>query len=107
VQTVSRRAVHLWEGRDGPSVLQGFGRSKSGSVVSSHARTVVGLGSRPVHPLDNSDEMQEDHGIPCSACAKVCVSYLFHFKFVFSRGLAATCRAALSVCELPFFSNIL
>ncbi|KAJ7735656.1 hypothetical protein DFH07DRAFT_843521 [Mycena maculata] len=60
VQTASRRAIHLWQGRDAASVgHQPPKPSKAASVVSSYARTVVGSGTRPV---DN------DHHIFCHGC---------------------------------------
>ncbi|KAJ7931772.1 hypothetical protein B0H13DRAFT_2247444 [Mycena leptocephala] len=47
VQTASRRAIHLWQGRDAASVGQPPPKpSKAASVVSSYARTVIGSGTR-------------------------------------------------------------
>ncbi|KAJ6497241.1 hypothetical protein DFH09DRAFT_1336882 [Mycena vulgaris] len=44
VQTASRRAIHLWQGRDAASV--GHQPAQISSVVSSYTRTVVGSGTR-------------------------------------------------------------
>ncbi|KAJ7087724.1 hypothetical protein C8R43DRAFT_908811 [Mycena crocata] len=61
VQTASRRAIHLWQGRDAASVgHQALKPSKASSVVSSYARTVVGSGTR-LPP-------EEDHHIFCHGC---------------------------------------
>ncbi|KAH7920383.1 hypothetical protein BV22DRAFT_1039929 [Leucogyrophana mollusca] len=65
VQTASRRAIHLWTGRDAAHVLS-TPRSKPGSVYSSYAQTVVG--SR--HPLSSTDEELDDHQVPCNGCNK-------------------------------------
>jgi hypothetical protein len=77
VQTASRRAIHLWTGRDGPIVAS---RSKPGSVVSSYARTIVGgPNSRTIHhPLDSSSDLggEQNHGLFCSGCSMVGFSYL-------------------------------
>ncbi|KAJ7210554.1 hypothetical protein GGX14DRAFT_451130 [Mycena pura] len=61
VQLASRRAIHLWQGRDAASVgRQPFKPPKANSVVSSYARTVVGSGPRL--PPDN------DHHVYCNGC---------------------------------------
>ncbi|KAJ6519119.1 hypothetical protein C8R45DRAFT_950302 [Mycena sanguinolenta] len=63
VQIASRRAIHLWQGRDAASVGVGHQPqkpSKAGSVISSYARTVIGSGPRL--PPD------EDHHIFCHGC---------------------------------------
>ncbi|KAJ7017714.1 hypothetical protein C8F04DRAFT_970323 [Mycena alexandri] len=61
VQTASRRAIHLWQGRDAASVgHQPPKPSKASSVISSYARTVIGSGTRL--PPD------EDHHIFCHGC---------------------------------------
>ncbi|KAJ7091564.1 hypothetical protein B0H15DRAFT_906686 [Mycena belliarum] len=61
VQTASRRAIHLWQGRDAASVgHQPPKISKASSVVSSYARTVVGSGTRL--PVD------DDHHTFCHGC---------------------------------------
>ncbi|KAJ7464640.1 hypothetical protein FB451DRAFT_1264153 [Mycena latifolia] len=61
VQTASRRAIHLWQGRDAASVgHQPPKISKASSVVSSYARTVVGSGTR----LPTED----DHHTFCHGC---------------------------------------
>ncbi|EGN92266.1 hypothetical protein SERLA73DRAFT_191383 [Serpula lacrymans var. lacrymans S7.3] len=65
VQTVSRRAVHLWTGRDAAHALSNP-KSKSSSVYSSHARTVVGSGMRS--PLGSPNGNTVDHHIFCSGC---------------------------------------
>ncbi|KAJ6581877.1 hypothetical protein B0H19DRAFT_1116820 [Mycena capillaripes] len=63
VQTASRRAIHLWQGRDAASVgHQPPKPSKASSVVSSYARTVIGSGTRL--PPD------EDHHTFCHGCGK-------------------------------------
>ncbi|KAK7025051.1 hypothetical protein R3P38DRAFT_2708071 [Favolaschia claudopus] len=62
VQTASRRAIHLWQGRDAASVgSQDMKKpSKASSVVSSYARTVIGSGTRP--------PSKDDHRIFCHGC---------------------------------------
>ncbi|KAF8216818.1 hypothetical protein K438DRAFT_1703930 [Mycena galopus ATCC 62051] len=61
VQTASRRAIHLWQGRDAASVgHQPQKPSKASSVISSYARTVIGSGTRL--PPD------EDHHTFCHGC---------------------------------------
>jgi len=63
VQTASRRAIHLWQGRDAANVgHQPPKPSKASSVVSSYARTVIGSGTRL--PPD------EDHHIFCHGCGQ-------------------------------------
>ncbi|KAJ7656338.1 hypothetical protein DFH06DRAFT_470398 [Mycena polygramma] len=63
VQTASRRAIHLWQGRDAASVgHQPLKPSKASSVVSSYARTVIGSGTR-LAP-------DEDHHTFCHGCGK-------------------------------------
>ncbi|KAF9245358.1 hypothetical protein BU15DRAFT_85673 [Melanogaster broomeanus] len=63
VQTASRRAIHLWTGRDAAHVLT-TSHSKPSSVYSSYAQTVVG--SR-MHLLSR-DDPPEDHRIICNGC---------------------------------------
>ncbi|KAJ7231904.1 hypothetical protein B0H12DRAFT_1146133 [Mycena haematopus] len=59
VQTASRRAIHLWQGRDAESVgHKPLKPSKASSVISSYARTVIGSGTRP----------DMDHHIFCHGC---------------------------------------
>ncbi|KAJ7195728.1 hypothetical protein C8J57DRAFT_535228 [Mycena rebaudengoi] len=61
VQTASRRAIHLWQGRDAANVGYVAQKpSKASSVVSSYARTVVGSGTN--RPVEN------DHHIFCHGC---------------------------------------
>ncbi|KAJ7509854.1 hypothetical protein B0H11DRAFT_1961269 [Mycena galericulata] len=60
VQTASRRAIHLWQGRDAASVgLEPPKPSKAASVVSSYARTVIGSARLPA---------DEDHHTFCHGC---------------------------------------
>ncbi|KAF8916216.1 hypothetical protein CPB85DRAFT_1490287 [Mucidula mucida] len=54
VQTASRRAIHLWTGRDAANVTRAPSPSKASSVVSGYAKTVMG-------PLDS-----QDHDMLCS-----------------------------------------
>ncbi|KZP21090.1 hypothetical protein FIBSPDRAFT_861001 [Athelia psychrophila] len=64
LQTASKRATKLWTDRDAPHVLGGpmnFA-SKSSSVYSSHARTVMGNGKKLV------EQREDDHGKHCSNC---------------------------------------
>ncbi|KAF8074927.1 hypothetical protein FPV67DRAFT_1475472 [Lyophyllum atratum] len=62
LESASRRAIHLWTGRDAASVGVPIPRSKPSSVVSSYARTVVGSGSRSAETSSN------DHHLLCSDC---------------------------------------
>ncbi|TFK39910.1 hypothetical protein BDQ12DRAFT_649491 [Crucibulum laeve] len=64
LQSASRRAIHLWTGRDAASVGFTIPRSKAGSEVSSYARTVVGSSSR-----NTSGDSPEDHGVSCRGCS--------------------------------------
>ncbi|KAG1811488.1 uncharacterized protein BJ212DRAFT_1448435 [Suillus subaureus] len=61
VQTASRRAIHLWTGRDAAHVLTAS-HSKPGSVYSSYAQTVVG--SR--HSACNGESL--NHHLSCKSC---------------------------------------
>ncbi|KAG2097758.1 uncharacterized protein F5147DRAFT_641153 [Suillus discolor] len=63
VQTASRRAIHLWTGRDAAHVLTAS-RSKPGSVYSSYAQTVVG--SR--HARSALDGESLNHRLSCKGC---------------------------------------
>ncbi|KAH7913852.1 hypothetical protein BJ138DRAFT_1145144 [Hygrophoropsis aurantiaca] len=65
VQTASRRAIHLWTGRDAANVLSAP-RSKPGSVYSSYAQTVVGSRHQP----NRTEEESEDHQMTCNGCNK-------------------------------------
>ncbi|KAG1728086.1 hypothetical protein EDB19DRAFT_168367 [Suillus lakei] len=63
VQTASRRAIHLWTGRDAAHVLTAS-RSKPGSVYSSYAQTVVG--SRRAQSELNGESL--NHHLSCKGC---------------------------------------
>ncbi|KAF9221473.1 hypothetical protein BS17DRAFT_785470 [Gyrodon lividus] len=63
VQTASRRAIHLWTGRDAAHVLTAS-RSKPSSVYSSYAQTVVGSRMQ----LIARDDPPEDHRVICNGC---------------------------------------
>ncbi|KAJ7625539.1 hypothetical protein FB45DRAFT_68258 [Roridomyces roridus] len=64
VQTASRRAIHLWQGRDAASVgHQPPKPAKAASVVSSYARTVVSSGG-PRSPSE------KDHHLQCHGCGQ-------------------------------------
>lgn len=67
VQTASRRAIHLWTGRDAAHVLT-ESRSKPSSVYSSYAQTVVGSRMQ----LIARDDPPEDHRVICNGCNEVC-----------------------------------
>lgn len=97
LQTASKRAMHLWKGRDGPSVLSDSSKKKAASEFSSYARTVVANGShRP------SGDPSEDHHIPCSACNQVALvsSYLR----ACTHDPTADLWCPLSVCTLHIIS---
>ncbi|KAH8832945.1 hypothetical protein DL96DRAFT_1458832 [Flagelloscypha sp. PMI_526] len=67
VQTASRRAVNLWQGRDAPSIAFGSGSSQRNSPPSTYTRTITaGSGASSV-----SSEPINDHGISCSHCRKL------------------------------------
>jgi hypothetical protein len=66
VQTASRRAIHLWTGRDAAHVLTAS-HSKSGSVYSSYAQTVVG--SRHTRNEPNGESL--NHHLSCRGCNQV------------------------------------
>ncbi|KAI6008983.1 hypothetical protein EDC04DRAFT_2871431 [Pisolithus marmoratus] len=63
VRTASRRAIHLWTGRDAAQVLTAP-RSKPSSVYSSYAQTIVGSRMQ----LDLQDDILENHRINCNGC---------------------------------------
>ncbi|KAH7881774.1 hypothetical protein F5I97DRAFT_1945578 [Phlebopus sp. FC_14] len=63
VRTASRRAIHLWTGRDAAHVLTAS-RSKPSSVCSSYAQTVVGSRMQ----LNVRDDTPEDHHVICNGC---------------------------------------
>ncbi|KIJ61950.1 hypothetical protein HYDPIDRAFT_95335 [Hydnomerulius pinastri MD-312] len=65
VQTASRRAIHLWTGRDAAHVLTAP-RSKPSSVYSSYAQTVVGSRMQ----LNAQEDTPEDHHVICKGCNK-------------------------------------
>lgn len=66
VQTASRRAIHLWTGRDAAHVLTAS-RSKPGSVYSSYAQTVVG--SRHSALIGES----LNHHLSCKGCNQIII----------------------------------
>lgn len=67
LRNASRRALHLWKGRDAAHVaFGGGGRPRDGSEASSYAQTLIG-GSR--HRSDPSDPY-----ILCSGCSRVVLS---------------------------------
>ncbi|KAG1780931.1 hypothetical protein EV702DRAFT_1250482 [Suillus placidus] len=63
VQTASRRAIHLWTGRDAAHVLTAS-CSKPGSVYSSYAQTVIG--SRHARSAVNGESL--NHHLSCKGC---------------------------------------
>ncbi|KAK0467157.1 uncharacterized protein EV420DRAFT_1626509 [Desarmillaria tabescens] len=60
VQTASRRAIHLWTGRDAQHAIHAGSPSKASSVVSGYSRTVVGT--------SHANESEHDH--LCNGCAR-------------------------------------
>ncbi|KAK0189054.1 hypothetical protein F5146DRAFT_1057778 [Armillaria mellea] len=60
VQTASRRAIHLWTGRDAQHAIYAGSPSKASSVVSGYSRTVVGT--------SHANESEHDH--LCNGCAR-------------------------------------
>lgn len=66
VQTASRRAIHLWTGRDAAQVLTAP-RSKPSSVYSSYAQTVVGSRMQ----LNLQDDTPDNHRINCNGCNEI------------------------------------
>ncbi|KAH0836543.1 hypothetical protein J3R83DRAFT_8216 [Lanmaoa asiatica] len=80
VQTASRRAIHLWTGRDAAHVLTAT-HSKPSSVYSSYAQTVVG--SR-MH-LVAQDDPPEDHRIICDGCHEVRARTRISLQFAHER----------------------
>ncbi|KAG2150275.1 uncharacterized protein EDB93DRAFT_342312 [Suillus bovinus] len=88
VQTASRRAIHLWTGRDAAHVLTAS-RSKSGSVYSSYAQTVVG--SR--HARSALDGELLNHHLSCKGCNQAIIG---------TRYQCATCPSsptAYNLCQ--------
>ncbi|KAK0202723.1 hypothetical protein DFS33DRAFT_1342403 [Desarmillaria ectypa] len=60
VRTASRRAIHLWTGRDAQHAIHAGSPSKASSVVSGYSRTVVGT--------SHANESEHDH--LCNGCAR-------------------------------------
>ncbi|KAG2110370.1 uncharacterized protein F5147DRAFT_690339 [Suillus discolor] len=88
VQTASRRAIHLWTGRDAAHVLTAS-HSKPGSVYSSYAQTVVG--SR--HARSALDGESLNHHLSCKGCNQTIIG---------TRYQCATCPSsptAYSLCQ--------
>lgn len=89
VQTASRRAIHLWTGRDAAHVLTAS-RSKPGSVYSSYAQTVVG--SRHAGSALNGESL--NHHLSCKGCNQTIIG---------TRYQCTTCPSsptAYSLCQL-------
>ncbi|KAF8159565.1 hypothetical protein B0H34DRAFT_703960 [Crassisporium funariophilum] len=63
LQNASRRALHLWTGRDAASVGHIVPRSKANSEISSYAQTLIGSGTR-----DGLSQSPDDHRIFCDHC---------------------------------------
>ncbi|KAF8519029.1 hypothetical protein BU17DRAFT_48255 [Hysterangium stoloniferum] len=75
VENVSRHAISLWRGRDGP-VLQG--RRRSNSQDSTHARTVIGQRTGTGNPhLRRGSNHSDDHQVRCQACRNNIVGVRF------------------------------
>ncbi|KAG1723842.1 uncharacterized protein EDB91DRAFT_1166836 [Suillus paluster] len=88
VQTASRRAIHLWTGRDAAHVMTAT-RSQPGSVYSSYAQTVVG--SRHARSERNGESLI--HHSSCKGCNQTIVGIRYQ---------CATCPSsptAYSLCQ--------
>ncbi|KIY71922.1 hypothetical protein CYLTODRAFT_418465 [Cylindrobasidium torrendii FP15055 ss-10] len=64
LQIASKRAIHLWTGRDAANVVppRPSSPSKSSSALSGYAKTVIGG--------NKSEEEQRDHRLYCNGCAQ-------------------------------------
>ncbi|KAF9054481.1 hypothetical protein BJ165DRAFT_1382128 [Panaeolus papilionaceus] len=62
LQNASRRALHLWTGRDAASVGFTFPKTKANSEISSYAQTLIGSSVR------SHNRTNEDHHIFCNGC---------------------------------------
>ncbi|KAF8967728.1 hypothetical protein BDZ97DRAFT_1802982 [Flammula alnicola] len=68
LQNASRRALHLWTGRDAASVGFSAPRSKAESEIS-YARTMVGSGSN----RDGLSHSPDDHRLFCNGCGHLII----------------------------------
>ena len=74
LQNASRRALHLWTGRDAASVGFEVPRSKAESEISSYAQTMIGSGPR------NALQYPPDvHRIFCNNCGDVSRSIIYAY----------------------------
>ncbi|EIW79145.1 hypothetical protein CONPUDRAFT_145278 [Coniophora puteana RWD-64-598 SS2] len=85
VQIASRRAFHLWTGRDAAHVMSSSLRSKPSSIYSSYAQTVIGPRS------SKSEEPVLDHHTSCNGC---------HKNIVGDRYQCATCSSSPTAYNL-------
>jgi hypothetical protein len=71
VQTASRRARALWNGRDAPALgtgsEDGRARSRANSFGSSYQQTVIGVS----HSGGGGSRDRLDHHIACRSCHRV------------------------------------
>ncbi|KAF9525381.1 hypothetical protein CPB83DRAFT_859742 [Crepidotus variabilis] len=61
LKNASRRALHLWTGRDAANVAFGNSGPKAGSEISSYAQTMIGIAQ---------DRSSEDHRLWCNCCGQ-------------------------------------
>jgi len=69
LRNASRRALHLWTGRDAAHVAFGIGRQREASEISSYAQTLIGSGSR-------NSATSRDHHLFCNGCGQVCHHFI-------------------------------
>ncbi|KAG5636236.1 hypothetical protein H0H81_008717 [Sphagnurus paluster] len=102
LEIASRRAIHLWTGRDAASVGLPVPRSKPSSVVSSYARTVVGTATR------RPDTPPDDHHIFCNDCNRVSHSIYLAliglYRSVGVPGISGDRWDSIPVRKLPLIS---
>jgi len=80
LQNASRRALHLWTGRDAANVGLVIPGSKAGSEISSYAQTMIGSGSSRDRPSTSND----DHRMFCNGCGHVRYSSLIIYPWLTS-----------------------
>ncbi|KAJ7574428.1 hypothetical protein C8J56DRAFT_1008024 [Mycena floridula] len=92
VQTASKRAMHLWTGRDAPSVLNAVTNSmpKPGTSEMSFAHTVM-MGKQKYQ------SSPDDHHIFCGSCSKPIVGIRYQCAHCPSQ---STSYSLCSSCEL-------
>ncbi|EJD07260.1 uncharacterized protein FOMMEDRAFT_137648 [Fomitiporia mediterranea MF3/22] len=98
VQTASRRARQLWQGRDAPNVRRTpSGRSRADSIHDADAVTVIGGGGSTKHGRGlsrNGEPKSMEHHILCKGCNQSIVGVRYQCA-----ACPSTKGTAYSLCE--------